>query len=215
MSKPVIVLGGGGHAKVLVGVLRRLDADVLGLVDPNKKQGSLSNDCNVLGDDDAVLNYSAEQIELVNGIGSLPRDGGLRERLFWKFLDLGYRFKIVVDPSAIVLSESPLAEGCQVMAGVIIQTGVKVSENCIINSGAIVEHDCRIGAYTHVAPGATLSGGVTLAERVHVGTGAVLIQNVEVGANSIIGAGAVVTKNVPENSIVYPARAIMKTEQKS
>lgn len=214
MNKPVVVLGGGGHARVLVGVLRRLDVEILGLADPNQQQGSLCHGCNVLGDDDAMLAYSSEQIELVNGIGSIPGDGGLRECLFRKFLGDGYKFKTVIDPSAIVVYETTLGEGCQVMAGAIIQTGVAISENCIINSGAIVEHDCRIGPHVHIAPGATLSGGVKLAERVHVGTGAVLIQNVEVGANSIIGAGAVVTKNAPENSIVYPARSIIKTGRK-
>lgn len=213
MSKPVIILGGGGHAGVLLGILKRLNVRVLGIADPNQTVGSECFGCKIIGDDGAVLTYSAEQVELVNGIGSIPGDTGLREYLFQKFSDHGFKFKIVIDPTSIVLSEIPLAEGCQVMAGAIIQAGVQISENSIVNSGAIVEHDCCIGRHAHIAPGATLSGGVILADRVHVGTGAVLIQNVEVGIGCIIGAGAVVTHNVPANSIVYPARSFINTRQ--
>lgn len=213
MSKPVVVLGSGGHAQVLLGVLKRLGVQVRGVTDPDKTVGSLCFGCKVIGNDDKVLECPTDQIELVNGIGSLPGDAGVRERLFRTFSDHGFHFKVVVDSNAMVLPETYLAEGCQVMAGAIIQFGAQIAENCIVNSGAIVEHDCRIGRHVHIAPGATLSGGVKLDDRVHVGTGAVLIQNVEVGENSVIGAGAVVTENVPANSIVYPARSIIKNRR--
>ncbi|MGZ4953841.1 MAG: acetyltransferase [Methylobacter sp.] len=206
MTKSVIVLGGGGHAKVLIDMLRRLDCQVLGMVDPNQAVGSLVHGLEVLGGDNVVFDYSAAEVELVNGIGSLPKDKGLRASLFNTFSAKGYRFKTLVDPTAIVASDLELSDGVQVMAGVIIQAGTEIAKNTIINSGAIVDHDCRIGRHVHIAPGAVLSGAVKVGDAVHIGTGATIIQGINIGAGSIIGAGSVVTQHIAYNQIIYPPR---------
>lgn len=214
MSKPVILLGGGGHARVLLAVLRRLGVTVLGIVDPNLPAGSQWLGLEVLGGDAVVFNHLSEQVDLVNGIGSLPADQGLRERLFKMFRGHGYGFRTLVDPHAFVADDAELAEGVQAMPGVIIQTGAKIAENCIINSGAIIEHDCRVGKHVHVAPGAALSGGVDVGDHVHIGTGAVVIQGIRIGAHSVIGAGSVVTQDVAVGQIVYPARSLVQPRKK-
>jgi len=211
MTKPIIILGGGGHAKVLVDILHRLNCRLLGIVDPNQSIGCVLLELNVLGSDNAVFDYSAAEIELVNGVGSLPKDKGLRARLFNTFNAKGYRFKTLVDPTAFIAADVELSDGVQVMAGVIIQAGTKIAENTIVNSGAIVEHDCRIGRHVHIAPGAVLSGTVDVGDGVHVGTGAIIIQGISIGAGSIIGAGSVVTQDIACNRIVYPPRSQIKS----
>ncbi|WP_031436948.1 acetyltransferase [Methylobacter tundripaludum] len=211
MTKPIIILGGGGHAKVLVDILHRLNCRLLGIVDPNQSIGCVLLGLNVLGSDNVVFDYSAAEIELVNGMGSLPKDKGLRARLFNTFNAKGYRFKTLVDPTAFIAADVELSDGVQVMAGVIIQAGTKIAENTIVNSGAIVEHDCLIGRHVHIAPGAVLSGTVDVGDGVHVGTGAVIIQGISIGAGSIIGAGSVVTQDIACNRIVYPPRSQIKS----
>ncbi|MGZ0076704.1 acetyltransferase [Methylomonas sp. YC3] len=213
MSKPVILLGSGGHARVLLDMLRRLEIEILGIADPHRLPGSEHFGVRVLGDDSAIRAYAADGIALVNGIGSLPGDGGLRANLYQRFLAQGYRFKAVVDPRAFTASDVQLANGVQVMAGAIIQTGTQIAENCIINSGAIVEHDCRIGRDAHIAPGAVLSGGVELGDKVHIGTGATIIQGLRIGSGSVVGAGSVVTRDVGCKQIVYPPRSHIQNLQ--
>ena len=208
--KPIILLGGGGHARVLLNLLRRLQVEILGFTDPQRKEGDDFFGVNLLGSDTAVLNYAAEHIELVNGLGSLPKDTGLRGELFSTFQQSGYHFKTLVDPTAFVATDAELAEGVQVLAGVIIQAGTIIAENCIVNSGAIVEHDCRIGRHVHIAPGAVLCGGVEVGDHVHIGSGATLIQGLRIGAESIIGAGSVVTRDIACRKIVYPPRALIQ-----
>lgn len=207
MSKSLILLGSGGHARVLLAMLRRLQVDVLGVIDPQRQAGSDWLGCTVLGNDDVVQSYAVEQVELVNGIGSMPKDSGVRGRLFTQFAALGYQFKCVIDPLAFVASDVELAAGVQVMAGAIIQAGTVIAENSIVNSGAIVEHDCRIGLNVHIAPGATVCGGVQIGDDTHIGAGAVVIQGIHIGSHSIIGAGSVVTRDVGSRHIVYPARS--------
>ncbi len=207
MKKPVILLGSGGHASVLLGMLRRLDTRIIGIADPHRQVAEKLSGVEILGDDAVVLNYAESEIELINGLGSLPNDGGLRQRVFDDFRRRGYRFRSVVDPKAFVAVDVGLGEGVQIMAGVIIQAGTKIAENCIVNSGAIVEHDCRIGKHVHVAPGAVLSGGIEIGDNVHIGTGAIIIQGIRIGNTSIVGAGSVVTRDIGDHQIVYPARS--------
>lgn len=210
MNKPVIVLGGGGHARVLLAMLRRLQVEVLGVVDPGLAIGGDCLGYPVLGGDEVILGFDSGAIELVNGIGSIPRDKGARARLFNAFSDRGYRFKSVVDADAWLAEGVAIANGTQVMAGVIIQAGTIIADNCIVNSGAIIEHDCRLAEHCHVAPGATVCGGVHLGEAVHVGAGSVITQGVQVGSHSVIGAGAVLTRDVGSRRIVYPARSLIQ-----
>ncbi|CAG1020560.1 UDP-perosamine 4-acetyltransferase [Methylococcales bacterium] len=205
--KPVILLGSGGHARVLLDMLRRLNVKVLGIADPHRPIGSDYLGARILGDDAAILSYVADQIELVNGIGSLPRDVGLRSALFRQFRRQGFRFRTLIDPKAFTAADVELAEGVQAMVGTIIQAGAKIAENSIVNSGAIVEHDCSIGRHVHIAPGVVLSGGVEVGDNVHIGTGAMVIQGIRIGEGSVIGAGSIVTSDVACRQIVYPARS--------
>ncbi|MDT4288731.1 acetyltransferase [Methylomonas sp. MO1] len=207
MSKPVILLGGGGHARVLLDMLRRLEIEILGMADPHRLPGSEHFGVKILGDDSAIRAYAANDIALVNGIGSLPRGAGLRGNLYEQFVKQGYVFQTLVDPRAFTAGGVQLAQGVQVMAGAIIQAGTKIAENCIVNSGAIVEHDCRIGRDVHIAPGAVLSGGVELGNNVHIGTGATIIQGLRIGSGSVVGAGSVVTRDIGCKQIVYPPRS--------
>lgn len=210
MTKPVILLGSGGHAKVLAAMLKKLTCPVLGVTGPALVEGGEVFGFPALGGDQAILKFSPDDIELVNGLGSLPRDKGLRQKLFEEFHSHGYRFKTLVDPSAVLAADVQLGEGVQVMAGVIIQAGTLIANNVIVNSGAIVEHDCSIGCHNHIAPGAVLCGAVVTGDNVHIGSGAVVIQGCTIGAGSIIGAGSVLTVSIADRHIVYPPRSTIK-----
>ncbi|MEY8239852.1 MAG: acetyltransferase [Cycloclasticus sp.] len=208
MTKPVIIIGGGGHAKVLVDCLNTLRVPILGVTDPKLKVGEkVFGVLEVLGSDDIIFDHSPDEIELVNGLGSIPGNA-LRTKIFREFDSKGYTFKTIINHSAIVSNDSILSDGAQVMAGAIIQPGTVIENNVIINTGVIVDHDCIIGENSHIAPGAVVSGGVHIGSSVHIGTGATIIHSIEIGENSIVGAGAVITKNVGVNKIVYPARSV-------
>lgn len=195
MDKPVIIIGAGGHAKVLYDCLRLLDVEVLGALDkcPSKEDGAPS--IPILGDDSTIHDYATDAVELVNGIGSVG-DTSLRAAIYNKFQKLGYSFRTVVHPSAIVARDCNLSEGVQVMAGAVVNTGAKISMDAIINTGAIVDHDSFIGRHVHIAPGCTISGGVHVGDGAHLGAGSTVIQGVVIGSKALVGAGAVVLKDV-------------------
>jgi sugar O-acyltransferase (sialic acid O-acetyltransferase NeuD family) len=198
MTMPVIIVGAGGHARVLVDALRTAGRPILGVVDPKlttDAAGPLG--LKVLGGDEALGQYCADKIELVNGIGGT----GSTERrhdVFAQFCARGFRFSSVVHRSAVVSEFAELGQGVQVMAGCVIQCGAIIGANTIINTNASIDHDCKIGQSVHVAPGVTLSGAATIGDRSHIGTGACVIQGIKIGQRCLVAAGAVVYRDLAD-----------------
>jgi UDP-perosamine 4-acetyltransferase len=197
--KPVIILGAGGHAKVLADALKLSGREILGFVTPDTDVGMNYCGKKVLGDDSIIEQYSADEIELVNGIGALPTKN-LRWLLADKMRKQGYKFAIVIHPDAIITADVDLLEGTQIMAGVVIQSGTKIGQDTIINTGALIDHDCQIGNQCHIAPGVIFSGGINIGSNTHLGTGAIVIQNISIGENCVISAGSIVYKDISDGA---------------
>jgi len=213
MSRPAVILGAGGHARVLTACLRELDVQILGCTGVEEEADSVATrpaGVAYLGDDQAVLTMPADSVHLVNGLGSVGSTLQ-RTRLHASFKDRGYRFASVVHPAALIASDVEIGEGTQIMAGAVLQSGCRLDENVLINTRAVVDHDCHLCIGVHVAPGATLSGGVVVGAGAHIGTGASIRQGVRIGAGSVVGVGAAVINDIQEGVTVagVPAR-IMK-----
>ena len=208
MNLPVIIIGAGGHARVLISVLKARKMDILGITElAPHKVGEVISGISILGQDDIILDYLPDSILLVNGIGTIESAAN-RESIFKKYKNSGYTFATVIHHSAVIMEDVKLGEGVQIMAGAIIQPGCRIGDNSIINTGAIIDHDCKIGDHVHIAPGAVLSGGVHIGSKTLIGTAAAVIQGKKIGAGAIIGAGAVVVEDIPESTKVagVPAR---------
>ncbi len=201
-EKPVILLGAGGHARVLLDILLEKNIEVLGIAE--KDGADLPADLYgipVIGSDSDVQQYPPDKVELVNGIGSIGYIA-LRQKVYEKFKRQDYCFAQVIHPGAVVSRRAELGEGVQIMAGAVVNIGTCIRGNSIINTNASVDHDCLIGAHVHIAPGVTLSGGVTVGDCSHIGTGASVVQGIEIGGNVIVGAGAVVVNNIEAGKTV-------------
>ena len=198
---PVIILGGGGHARVLVDCLRLSGRQVYGFTAPQPLP-DLAPGIAWLGDDSVVGQHLPASIQLVNGIGSV---GPARQRraLFEQMQRGGYHFATVRHPAAIVSAlDVHLGQGCQLLAGSLLGPGVRLGDNVLVNSRAVVEHDCSLGEHSHVASGAILCGECEIGTGVHIGAGATVIQGISIGNGAIIAAGSVVTKDVEPMTLV-------------
>ncbi len=205
-ERPFIILGGGGHARVVASTLRRLNRTILGFTDPREK-ASFGKEVEHLGGDAILEEYAPTEVALAVGVGS-SRDTTRHAHLFDEQRNDNFDFPSLIHPDAFVAPEAHVGFGAQVMAGAVVQPGATLAENVIVNTNASIDHDSEIARHVHVAPGATISGHVSLDRRVHVGTGASIVQGIHVGARSVVGAGAVVINDVPPESIVVgvPAR---------
>lgn len=208
MLKPLVMIGGGGHAAILTELLLAEGRQIIAVVSPKAVMDNspLSGINRLTSDEDLLTTYPPEQVGLVNGIGAMP-DSDVHFRLFNYFSDRGYHFVSVISPHAMLSKYVQLADGVQIMAGAIVQTNASIGMNSLINSGAVIEHDCCIGPHNHIAPGATLSGGVITESQVHVGTGANVIQAIKIRQEAVVGAGCTVVRDVPAQQVIVPARS--------
>jgi sugar O-acyltransferase (sialic acid O-acetyltransferase NeuD family) len=206
----IVVLGGGGHAKVLISVLKRLQTyAVLGYTDPEDNGVVLG--VPYLGTDEVLDTVRASRPSCAAAIGiGTVRPSPLRaERR--RFLEkLGFALPPIVSPAATVNEDVSIGEGTVVFDGVVINPGCRIGDCVILNTHCTVEHDCRVEDYVHVAPGATISGGVRVGAGSMVGAGATVIHSVSICEDCLIGAGATVTEDIVEPGVYVgtPARRI-------
>ena len=201
MAKPVYLLGGGGHGRVVLDALLSSDANVAGVLDPDLKAGDHVFGVPVMGGDEFLDQFALTEVLLVNGLGANPYVYN-RMKLFEELKARGFSFDAVRHPSAVIGRECNLGISSQIMAGVVLQSRVRVGDNAVINTHASVDHDCVIGTHAFVSPGVVLSGDVLVEESAFIGAGAIVLPGIKIGANVVIGAGAVVTKNIPDGWII-------------
>ena len=178
--------GAGGHAKVIIDILKSQGKVISGLIDDNELITEFFG-FNVLH------KYNYNLLPLIITIGNNKSRKEISEKL------TNTNFEKAVHSSAIISDDAKIEEGSVVMHGSIIQTGSVIGKHCIINTGASVDHDCIIGDFSHIAPHATLCGNVTIGEGCWIGAGATIISGVTIGKWSVVGAGSVVLRNLPDN----------------
>lgn len=207
---PLVLIGAGGHAKVMLSLARALGRVVVGVCDPVLTRNGVTHWRGVplLGDDDVLANSSPEQFELVNGIGLLPRGTPVRQRIHERFTRQGFRFPALVHPTAWVDPSAMLAAGAQIMAGAMLQADVTVGESTIVNTGARIDHDCHIGNHVHVAPGAVLCGGVEVGDFAFLAASCTVHPHVRIGEKALVAAGTVLTRSLAEGDTHFPHRVV-------
>lgn len=200
---PLVLLGAGGHARVLLALVRAVGRPLLGVCDPGLLAEGLDQweGLTVLGNDNALDRYGPDEVNLLLGVGQLTRSSS-RARLYGVWSGRGYSFLPLVHPVAWVSPDVELPDGAQIMAGAVVQPGCVLGRNTIINTRASIDHDCRIGTNVHVAPGAVLCGAVEVGDGAFIGAGAVLIQGLRVGPGAIIGAGVTLVRDLAPGAVV-------------
>ena len=212
-DQPVcVILGGGGHARVLIDCLQLSGAaQIYGMLDPDQTRwGQMLLAVPILGGDELLPEIKARGVEyFAIGLGGTGNNRP-RQRLFELALSHGLQPLIVQHPSAIISPHATIGDGCQLLPGSIVNAGAILGVNVIVNSGAIVEHDCIIGNHAHIATGARLASTVQVCDGAHIGAGATIRQSIMIGVGAVVGAGAVVVGDVPSDSIVVgvPARPL-------
>jgi len=207
-----VVIGGGGHAAVLIDSIRCAGvADPVAVLDPDAAlRGKTVMGVAVAGSDDRIADMVNDGITLFCvGMGSIGADAAaVRKRLFDNAHAAGLIPLSVIHPTAFVSKALVLGDGATVLANATIAARATLGRNVIVNNGATAEHDCMIGDHAHIATGAVLAGNVTVGALSHVGANAVVRQFVSIGERAMIGAGAVVIEDVPDGTTVIgnPAR---------
>ena len=198
MRDRVVILGGGGHAKVVIDILEQAGGfDIAGFISPDARPEEICG-YRRLGSDailEEILRTGVQSAFVAIGDNQLrsERIAGLRRQ--------GFTLVNAISPAATISRYATLCTGIAVMPGAVINAGSLIQDGAIVNTNASVDHDCVIGACAHLAPGATLAGWVHLGDGAFLGTGASVIPKISIGRWTTVGAGAVVVSDLPDHVV--------------
>ncbi|MGB9792450.1 MAG: acetyltransferase [Thermacetogeniaceae bacterium] len=204
----VVVIGAGGHGKVVAEAAAAAGYEVLGFFDDFAESSPLEK-YPLLGRIADLREKAARGVLSVIAVGDNRRRCELAAEIS------GYaRFATVIHPTAVVAESAQIGEGTVVMPHVTVNACAVIGRHVILNTSCVVEHDCVVGDYAHISPGAVLCGGVRLGAGVQVGAGAVVIPGCSIGSWSVVGAGSAVVSDIPEGVVAVgvPARVSRRLE---
>ena len=209
MNNGIVVLGAGGHAKVVIELLRdsgeRVAVCVGGMDSPDH-----CLDVTVLkGDEHLQKLREAGYGRAFVAIGS----NRIRQEVAGQARKLGFSMVNAISPHAWISRSARLGCGIAIMAGAVVNAEAVIGDFAIINTGTTVDHDCIIGQAVHLAPQCALAGSVVIEDGAFLGIGCKVIPGMRIGQGALVGAGSVVINEIPASSTVVgvPARIIAQS----
>jgi sugar O-acyltransferase (sialic acid O-acetyltransferase NeuD family) len=178
----LVLIGAGGHARMIVDILlankKRVDV-VIDPVKPSWLEAEHRFDDELIAPDSLV----------VMGFGGVtPQRLQARLTILLRALARGCTAPQIRHPSAVVSPSARIGRGVQIAAGAIVQASATLEDGVIVNTGAIIEHDVLVGAGTHVAPGAIILGAAVIGTNCMIGAGAVVLPETRVGDRMLVAA---------------------------
>lgn len=210
VKENVIVLGAGGHAKVVIEILQANGETVDYCVSGTRGPDTCAGVSVLEGDAHLPLLRQRGYCRAFVAIGS----NAIRQRMAAVVRRVGFQLINAISPHAIISPSVRLGGGIAVMAGAVINAASVIDDLVIINTGATIDHDCHIATGVHIGPQCALAGNVTVGEGTFLGTGAKAIPGIQIGRRGTVGAGAVVIRNIPDGAVAVgvPARVIKQAQ---
>ncbi|MDQ0255336.1 acetyltransferase EpsM [Evansella vedderi] len=203
MMKNLVIIGMGGHSKVVTDVAKRQGYSIIGYVDDKPRPYEKGYLCTL---NEFLDEKSFHDYDVFIAVGN-NRD---RQQIVNDLTPFSLSYATLIDPSAVIGSKVRVNKGTLVMPGTVINANVQIGRHVIINTGSTVDHDCSVEDFVHLSPGVNLAGGVTVKKGAQLGIGSVVIPLKTINEYSVIGAGAVVIDNIPADStaVGIPATVI-------
>jgi len=203
----LIIVGTGGHSRVVADAALESGFQLIGFVDLSYK-GSEEDILGfpVLGGRDVLDGFDSGQTLISVAVGNNCQ----RAECYFELKRLGFSFASIIHPTAVLSKHIEIGEGCFINSNVVVNAGVVIGNNCIVNTGSIIEHECMIGDSSHIGPGVRVGGRTSIGRNSFVGIGSSVIEYIDIGDDVIVGAGSVVINDIIEKTTVVgiPAKVI-------
>lgn len=205
--KPLLILGAGGHAKVLAEAALACGlASHLAFLD-DRPIGSVLG-WPVLGPL-ALVRAASLQQQWPQAVVAI---GDAATRLSWldQLQGLGFALPVIAHPRAQISPSARIGAGSVLFAQAVVQAESTLGRGVILNTACSVDHDCRLDDGVHICPGARLGGEVAVGPRSWIGIGASVVQRIRIGGQVTVGAGAAVVSDLPDGvtAVGVPARVL-------
>ena len=187
--RKLAIIGASGHGRVVADIARRNGYKEIVFLDDDDS----IHECGsypVIGKSPEAGTIDAD---VIVGIGNAD----VRKQMQESIPD--EKLVTLIHPDVVVAEDVVIGKGTVVMAGAVINPGVRIGKGCIINTCSSVDHDCEVGNYVHISVGSHLCGIVTVGNGTWIGAGATVSNNVSICSDCMIGAGAVVVNDIKES----------------
>lgn len=160
--KKLMILGAGGHGKVVGEIAKECGYEISFLDDRIKKD--------VVGTIDELFKFVDSYDEFIVGIGANKKRKQLTEML------KSYNVKIatLVHPTAYVSHTAEIGQGTVVEPETIVNSNSIIGEGCIISVGAIIDHDAIVNPFAHINAGAICKSGSTVESEEKIDAGEIV-----------------------------------------
>lgn len=211
-SDKIVVVGAGGHAKVVIDILEAQGIyEIIGVSDAKPSEGRKYLGYDILGGDEVLPGLLKEGVtNLAMGVGGF-KDNCLRKKLFTHFKTLGFQFPPIIHPSAIVAQSCSIGEASVIFPGVVLNTEVEIGANTIIATGSSIDHESIIADHILVSAGVTIGAKVNVGSESLLALGSKIVSEVNIAQNTLVGAGAVVTQSLNEKGTYIGCPAKLRT----
>jgi UDP-perosamine 4-acetyltransferase len=212
-SEAVVIIGSGGHAKVVIELVRAEGKYQIKGCTGLGETGFILGDVPILGTDSVLPALLADGTKkFFVAIG----DNHLRLRLLARVSEMGFEPVNAISPHAIISPSARLGRGIAIMPAAIIHTSAQIGDGAIINTNADVDHDCRVGIGAHISAGCVVAGNVEIGSETFLGVGASVIPGIRIGSRVVVGAGSVVVRDLPDGvtAMGVPARVTGETKSR-
>lgn len=206
MSKRLLILGAGGHGRVIADAALLAGFTEVGFLDD--RPVTMAPPLQVVGASGDFEAVKSDWPDVIIGIG----DNAKRAALAIALKPAGGHLATVTHPSAVVSATVSIGGGVFVGANAVVGVGAKVGDNCIVNTSASIDHDCELGFAVHISPGCRLGGNVEVGDRSWIGIGATVRHGIRIGKDVIVAAGAVVVADIADGVCVagVPAKPMQR-----
>ena len=206
ISKRLLIVGCGGHAKVVTDIAYDLGFKKIIYQDVDLKKKQFMGK-NVFHED-----FSDFDDYFFVALG----DNFLREKVTNKFQQSNPHAvaATLIHPSSYISENCNVGKGSVIMPLCVINSSSQIGKGVIINTRSSIDHDNNLQDFSSIAPGVTTGGMVRIGNRSAISIGAVIKHGIIVGSDSIVGASSYVNKNFSSKKIIYgsPAKIIRDRE---
>ena len=205
MNKKLLILGSGGHGKVIADVAEKCNEfEEISFLDKKFIDSKFSKDINskkVIGDISikSLKKFSTKFNHAFVG----NSDNKIRLRFLKELIKLDFIIPVIKDPSAEISKYAQKEKGAFINTNTVIQFNARIKFGTILNTASTIDHDSIIREGTRIAPGVNIAVEVNIGKYCLIGIGSQIIQRIRIGNNVIVGGGSIVLKDISNNTKAF------------
>ncbi len=150
-SNRYLLLGNGGHARVVKDLVERRNARVV----------------HVFNDDTEYDACCEPGLPLLIAIGN----NAVRKKIVEK---VKHTMPVLIHPSAQVAADVIIGSGTIILANAVIQAGAKIGKHCLVNANVVIDHEAEVGDFVNIYPNVYIGGAATIRDLISIDPGTII-----------------------------------------